>query len=94
MVRYSTDAYRSNRIYQSMGLPLGFHITRLLRNKDKEKLRRHNYRKTKKYKAFRKAQWTKKYKLLQEEQMKYNKDGKTYEAGMALSLARSRVKVQ
>ena len=75
-----------------MGMDLGSILTRYLKNMDKTKKRRHEYRRSVKYKILRKKDWNDKYKALRELQMRDNKEGKTYEAGMALSLARSRVK--
>ena len=81
-----------NRIYKSMGIKLGSILRRFLKNIDTAKKRRHEYRRSVEYKVFRKKDWNDKYKALRELQMRDNKEGKTYEAGMALSLARSRVK--
>ena len=70
-----------------MGMGLGSTLTRYLKNIDKVKKRRHEYRISVEYKVFRKKDWNDKYKALRELQMRDNKEGKTYEAGMALSLA-------
>ena len=45
-----------------------------------------------KYKVNRKIGWTNKFKLLREKQMDDNKNGLDYETGMAMTLARSRLK--
>ena len=82
------------RIYTSMGMTLGFNLDRFLINKDKFKDKRHKYRRSVEYKIFRKKDWNAKYNALRDLQMRDNKEGKTYEAGMALTMARSRIKEQ
>ena len=80
------------RIYRSVGLPLGMTLTQYLRRKDKDKEKNHAFRRTKDYKTNRKIGWTNKYKVLREKQMNDNKNGLDYETGLAMTLARSRLK--
>ena len=52
-------------------------------------MKRHTVRRTKKYKTARKVGWTKKIQILREKQMRDNKNGLDYEAGAAMTQARS-----
>ena len=80
------------RIYASIGLGLGDTLSQYLEKKDADKRARHDVRKTISYKSSRKQGWTNKYNQLREKQMYDNKNGLGYETGMAMTLARSRLK--
>ena len=46
------------RIFNSVGLPLGETLSRILKNKDSDKTKQHKFRRTKKYKIARRIGWT------------------------------------